>query len=880
MISFKQNYVLFDMTVYINLTKEREEKVLINTLLTRNDIPNDVKDELRRYKADLEQTSMYRGITHDTLILLNQPGNLKDSIVHILEIIKERTGFDAVGIRLQEGEDFPYLAQEGFSKDFLLTENTLTERNPDNSICKNCTGKIQPECICGLVISGKTDATNPLFTKGGSFWTNDSSKIQNLPAEQALLIHPRNICISQGYASIALIPIRGENRIVGLIQLNDRRKDCFVLEQIELIENIAAHIGEALQRKKIEEILRQTETRMEGIISGTQVGTWEWNVQTGTGVINELWATMLGYTLNELSPINIKKWEELTHPDDIANAYTFAREHCSGRRRHYDFEYRMKHKNGHWVWVHDRGCLLIRSPDGKPHIMFGTHTDITARKQLEIAETETKERYQKLFMEAPIGIALIDSNTGRFCEINSMYAKIAGRTIKEMLQIEWMTITYADDIKEDQENMDLLNAGKIKGYEIRKRYVRPDKSIVWVAMTITSVKVDNTDQPRHLCMIKDIREQMQAEKKEIEKQRLEAIGQMTDGIAHNMNNVLQTITMEMELGLRVPGIPQTVIEGMRNVLQSSRNAASDIKQLQRFSRKSITCKRQAIDLNELIEASVIQTRSLWKSATEKLGLRITIQLSLGSIKSIDGDQGEISIALHNIIKNAVEAMPKGGIIFITTCMKNENVSLCIKDNGIGMNEETRKRVLEPYFTTKGFTLGRGIGMSSVFNTIKSHNGHINIYSELSKGTTIELLFPTGELEQVTTQRAPTIYNRQTARILWVDDDQTIRNIGAKILRQSGHSVDTASGGNGALALLKESTYDLLITDIAMPDMSGLDLAKDVRGKYGSMKVVTISGYGDNEMNDEKTSGVNYSLGKPIDMEALQLLILEILRMKQ
>ncbi len=200
------------------------------------------------------------------LRVLNEPGDLKDSIGCILGKIKKETGFDAVGIRLQEGEDFPYLAHNGFPPEFHLTENSLIERNEDGSMCFDQFGNVKLECTCGLVLSGGTDPANPLFTDGGSFWTNDSPKLLNLtPAEEPRL-NPRNRCIHQNYASVALIPIRNKDKIVGLIQLNDRQKGRFTLEQIELMESIASHIGEALLRKWFEEALQESNRHNRAIL--------------------------------------------------------------------------------------------------------------------------------------------------------------------------------------------------------------------------------------------------------------------------------------------------------------------------------------------------------------------------------------------------------------------------------------------------------------------------------------------------------------------------------------------------------------------------------------------------------------------------------------
>ncbi|MDZ7696809.1 MAG: PAS domain S-box protein [Deltaproteobacteria bacterium] len=206
------------------------------------------RDIIERKRAEI-----YLEMGREILQILNEPGDLQESTQRVLAALKKRTGVDAVGLRLQEGEDFPYFAQDGFSQDFLQTENTLVERGKDGGVCRDKDGNVCLECTCGLVISGKTDPSSPLFTKGGSSWTNDSFPSLDLPSDQDPRLHPRNNCIHQGYTSIALIPVRTSDRIVGLIQLNDKRKGRFTLETIEILESIAAHIGSALMRKQAEE---------------------------------------------------------------------------------------------------------------------------------------------------------------------------------------------------------------------------------------------------------------------------------------------------------------------------------------------------------------------------------------------------------------------------------------------------------------------------------------------------------------------------------------------------------------------------------------------------------------------------------------------------
>jgi PAS domain S-box-containing protein len=224
-----------------------------------------------RERSERRQTEAYREIGLEVLRILNQPGDLADTLRRVVAALKTGTGFDAVGIRLQDGTDFPYFAHHGFSKDFLLTENTLVARAPDGRICLNKDGTACLGGACGLVISGRTDPANPHFTPGGSYWLNDTFPLLAIPASEDPRLNPRNQCFHHGYASVALVPIRNNDRIIGLIQLNDRRKGRFIPATVEILEGIAAHLGGALMRKQAEDALRASHQFIEGIMNAIPV---------------------------------------------------------------------------------------------------------------------------------------------------------------------------------------------------------------------------------------------------------------------------------------------------------------------------------------------------------------------------------------------------------------------------------------------------------------------------------------------------------------------------------------------------------------------------------------------------------------------------------
>lgn len=274
--------------------------------------------------TDRKRVEAYRTMGWDILHVLNDEKNLHEAIKEIIGIVRQAAEVDAVGIRLQHEDDFPYFYQEGFPQDFLQKENSLLTRNRDGGICRDESGNVCLECTCGLVITGKTDPANPLFTAGGSSWTNDSFPFLHVPSDQDPRDNPRDECIHQGFASVALIPIRAKGSVVGLLQLNDHRKDRFTLEGIKALEDIAENIGEAMLRKQAECELRKSKNLILNLIQSTDQGIFGVSMDGCCTFINRAALTMLGYEAEECLGRNMHDLLHHTH----ANGSSFPEENC------------------------------------------------------------------------------------------------------------------------------------------------------------------------------------------------------------------------------------------------------------------------------------------------------------------------------------------------------------------------------------------------------------------------------------------------------------------------------------------------------------------------------------------------------------------------
>lgn len=372
----------------------------------------------------------------------------------------------------------------------------------------------------------------------------------------------------------------------------------------------------------------------------------------------------------------------------------------------------------------------------------------------------------------------------------------------------------------------------------------------------------------------------QAQKAIIENQRLNAIGEMAASIAHDFNNSLQMMIGNIEVAKLETKLPNTTLKHLNNIASIISDVAARVKSVQRFGDAKLERKdNKLVKLNTIINESILQLHPLWKDNIQKRGMKISIKTDYGDIPEIYSNEGELKTSFHNVIKNSIEAMPEGGIINIVTRKKGEGVYVTIADTGIGMDEVTRLKIFQPFFTTKGFDVGRGLGMSGVYSIMKECGGGIFVKETgLDKGTIIELVFPLNEQEVRKEEKdtAAKVLNKEVAlRVLWVEDEALIRLNSKRMVKSMGHKCDIASSGKKALEYLNKNTYDIVITDIGMPEMNGWQLADKIKEKFGGkIKIAVISGWNIEE-KEKIAHGIKWVLEKPFQIDNLRKLFEDV-----
>ena len=315
------------------------------------------------------------------LRLLNRPNNLPVLVGELMRLIQHAMGFDAVGLRIHQGEDFPYYVQNGFSDAFVKEENFLCAKGKDAAILRAPDGKAVLECTCGLVLSGRTDPSLPCFTKGGSFWSNKSSELLALAPAADPRTNPRNRCIHDRYESFALIPLRSGDAIIGLLQLNDRRRGRFTPELILFFEGLAASVGIALKRRQAQDAMHEREADLELAQQIGQIGSWESDLAAGTLVWSKESYRIFGCDPAAFVPTR-EGFFQLVHPDDRARVREAVEESIRSGAD-YELDHRIRWPNGTERVVHEKGHLL-RDAQEKAERLVGTTQDITERKNLEM----------------------------------------------------------------------------------------------------------------------------------------------------------------------------------------------------------------------------------------------------------------------------------------------------------------------------------------------------------------------------------------------------------------------------------------------------------------------------------------------------------------
>lgn len=371
-----------------------------------------------------------------------------------------------------------------------------------------------------------------------------------------------------------------------------------------------------------------------------------------------------------------------------------------------------------------------------------------------------------------------------------------------------------------------------------------------------------------------------AQHKVIENERVGALGQMASGIAHDFNSALTPILGFTDLMLAYPkklDDKDTLVEEITTINRSARKARKQIKRLSQFFRPARESDVKPVNLNNIVERAVEFTKPMWKEQAQAKGSTIDVNLRLNEIPLIQVNSAALEEALVGLIFNAVESMSRGGTITLSTHFDTQSATVEMRDTGDGMTEEVRRRCLEPFFSTKG-NAAAGMGLTVASGAIRRHEGQLDIETKPGFGTTVTVRLPLGWRAPAQKRKPPE--SRSTPgklKLLVVDDDLWARQVFDKALKSWGHVVDTVTNGVEALEKVRATKFDVVLADMAMPNMSGDELAIAVKREAPGTPFILLTGFGDvMKKEGEQPDGVDLILDKPVSLDELRAGLAELI----
>ncbi len=502
-------------------------------------------------------------------------------------------------------------------------------------------------------------------------------------------------------------------------------------------------------KDKTQELISQKK-ELDFSLKGANVGTWSWNIQTGEMTTNERWASILGYTLEEISPVSIDTWKEFIHPDDLKKSEILLNEHFIRASDYYERENRMKHKNGEWIWILDRGQVATWTKDGKPLLMYGTHQDITTQKT---AEKRSSEAYQIINRSHSVAFLWQNKDNWPIEFVSENVDILTGYSAVEFMEgkVSYTDIIYRDDIDRVRDEV-IQNSGMKEIQTIMHapyRITAKNGQIKWIEDKTFIRRISNNSITHYEGIVTDITKQRQLEEKLLQAGRMEVVGTLAGGVAHDFNTLLGIILGYGEMILNNISSDSQNKAYLLEILQAGNRSKELVQHLMDFS---IPDKddRKPEQLSTLIEKSLPLLRS---SLSSKININYKEKTNSSTIFA---NSSQIQQVIMNLGMNAAKAMEnKGGNLDIilkeafigknramTMNVKKGNfLKLVINDTGKGMDSKTIKHIFEPFYTTKPRGEGTGLGLSIVYGIIKSHDGFIDVISKPGEGSSFDIYLP-------------------------------------------------------------------------------------------------------------------------------------------
>ncbi len=618
---------------------------------------------------------------------------------------------------------------------------------------------------------------------------------------------------------------------------------------------------------------------------GATDAVWDWNLITDSLQFSPSVRTLFQYGPDE--PVDdIAWWMGHIYPDERDAVVADIRQAIAGRGQFWAAEYRYLRGDGTYAHVFDRG-FISRDGAGNPVRMMGLMFDVTDHKLAEQTLRDSERRFRSLIENASDSIAIISAE-GEFIYISGGYVDVLGFKASEVVGRRVFDFVHEDDLSDAARSFEhiVTVAGGTVHITLRCRH----KDGSWRVLDARARNLLHDPVIGGIVLVlRDVTQQLAIESELAQAQKMEAMGRLAGGVAHEFNNLLTVITTNVDLIVSAIPSQLEIHENLTEIRRAAGQAAGLTRQLLNFTHRRSE-DPQVVNLNEVVNDS------------QGLLQHVIGEQSELRVKTSDGtplmkiDRAQLEQVLMNLVFNARDALQDGGVVEVSTeCQRvqagdsqafaavppGEYSVLVVRDTGTGMTPETRRRAFDLFYTTKEIGKGTGLGLAMVYTIVKQAGGYIDLETRRGAGTTFRIYLPRVVSPPVTPlDGTPAVRSKAGSEtVLLVEDEDMVRKVVRRTLVGQGYKVIEAANGTEALALALEdpARISLVLTDVMMPAMGGPELARRLWAKFPDLKIIFLSGYAPDSMSAESAVPPGAILiEKPFAIEKLMSIVREVL----
>jgi PAS domain S-box-containing protein len=650
--------------------------------------------------------------------------------------------------------------------------------------------------------------------------------------------------------------------------------------------HVLAVTRDITERRAAQQALQASEARFRALIenSGDAIGL----LSRETEVLYASPATsrILGYTPDELVG---RRAMDLVHPEDVPAIESELREIVDRPYQAANLRARIQHKDGTWRILEGTFTNLLHDPNIRA--IVSNYRDVTDRVRAAEALLQSEKRFEAAFRSSPLPKGISTLAEGRCLDVNDAFLQMVGYKREEIVGRTAQEVNIWERTA-DREHMvrQLAETGRVSGLQTTFRTRTGE--IREIELFARLVELDSV--PCILGISRDVTEAKNLELQLQQAQKMEAVGQLAGGVAHDFNNLVMIINGCAELIKDAVGDNPAVLELAEQVLDAGRKAASLTKQLLAFSRR----QPQDLKVFDLRDVVTRFCKILPRFVREDIEIKVSPHAEAGLVFA---DPGQIEQVIMNLVLNARDAMPGGGKLTVETnnlelsadsfihhgvkVPPGRYVMLAIRDTGTGMDAEVRKHIFEPFFTTKEVGKGTGLGLATVYGIVKQNQGFVFVDSELGRGTTLKVYFPRRDGGKKSKQSAPATKIETAAgseTILVVEDEKAVRSVVAQCLSSRGYTVLEAEHGAAGLQICRghHGPIHVLLSDVVMPGMTGPEFVRAALGIHPEAQVIFMSGHSDRGVEAHGLKVKPAILRKPMELMELLKTVRSLLNQKQ